>query len=125
MDISLSCTWFVSSDVVRIESMGADLDGASLTVWSRALGLELEKSWSRKLEDSGFGLDGALFFVLPAPSCLSGRGGDAQAPPVFRISPPQPHLILETSFSFRFFRTLRRNLRAVLILSSCTVHIRS
>lgn len=54
MDISLSCTWFVSSDVVRIESMGADLDGAALTVWSRALGLELEKSWSRKLEDSGF-----------------------------------------------------------------------
>lgn len=84
MDISLSCTRFVSSDVVRSKSMGADLDGAALTVWSRALGLELEKSWSRKLEDSGFGLDGALFFVLPAPSCLSGRGGDAQTPP--RIS---------------------------------------
>lgn len=119
MDISLSCTWFVSSDVVRSESMGADLDGAALTVWSRALGLELEKSWSRKLEDSGF------FLCCPHHHVCLGEEATPKRPPVFRISLPRPHLILETSFSFSFFRTLRRNLRAVLILSSCTVHFRS
>lgn len=31
VDISLSCKWFVSSDVVRIRSRDADLDGGALT----------------------------------------------------------------------------------------------
>lgn len=77
--------------------MGADLDGAALTVWSRALGLELEKSWSRKLEDSGF------FLCCPHHHVCLGEEATPKRPPYFGFPFRGRILYLKPPFPLVFF----------------------